>query len=503
MVKLLNSAATLLPSLTADLVVLKTRDGGLGYRPITDRYLLLNSVNNSMRLALDYTDEMGNRIKGLWNSLSKVLGENSFDHARSNVCWEALHASNCSLGNDHKEQVIQVKGRYASLCRSLGREEATTGPFASEVVGFGSNVKKLHKCMQDVLRGLDRDLLVQNVTTLVPRDDQRAAAFLDAYEDKFSNAALLACFPDMPVSATEFHTLVERKLGLPLRALRAHVNDNIRISWRGRQRKVDAYGNQLQLAADAKGGHTPKLHSDTVRHFMQLANASSSIGIRGTTNGKNTFSKCLNPGADLTDENQHRLRQSCIPDGILDARTYASEGAFGDRLNWLAGNNTLVEFKTLARTDLSVSDRARQVQVDLDRKHVNLDNQNPGSTFVKTQKDFNNGKYLALVLGPFGQFSLHASDFVELIAQSRALLMMRHRKIKAGHAYGLCRAPVVSRIGLAGSLGWVRLILDRFRDAACPHPDSSSPFIDLGVDEFNFESFGSQRRCDRGFWRRC
>ncbi len=76
---------------------------------------------------------------------------------------------------------------------------------------------------------------------------------------------------------------------------------------------------------------------------------------------------------------------------------------------------------------------------------------------MKTQKDFNNGKNLALVLGPFGQFSLHASDFVELIAQSRALLMMQHRKIKAGHAYGLCCAPVVSRIGLAGSLGWVRV----------------------------------------------
>ncbi len=102
-----------------------------------------------------------------------------------------------------------------------------------------------------------------------------------------------------------------------------------------------------------------------------------------------------------------------------------------------------------------------------------------------------------MVLGPFGQFSLHASDFVELVAQSRALLVMRHRKIKAKHAYGLCRALVVSRIGLAGSLGWVRLIFDRFRDAACPHPDSPSPFIGLGVGEFNFESFGSQRRSDR------
>ena len=150
-----------------------------------------------------------------------------------------------------------------------------------------------------------------------------------------------------------------------------------------------------------------------------------------------------------------------------------------------------MEFKTLARTDLAVSARAAQVQADLDRKHADLDNRNPGSTFVKTQKEYNDGKYLALVLGPFGQYSLHASDIADLIAQSRALLIMRHRKIKAEHAYGLCRAPVVSRVGLAGSLGWVRLTLDRFRDAVCPHPDSSSPFIDLGLDELNFESFGS------------
>ena len=43
--------------------------------------------------------------------------------------------------------------------------------------------------------------------------------------------------------------------------------------------------------------------------------------------------------------------------------------------------------------------------------------------------------------------------FVEFVAQSHALLMIRHRKIKAGHAYGLCRAPVVSRIGSLGP--WV------------------------------------------------
>ena len=56
---------------------------------------------------------------------------------------------------------------------------------------------------------------------------------------------------------------------------------------------------------------------------------------------------------------------------------------------------------------------------------------------------------------------------------------MRYRKIRPQRAYGLCRAPVVSRLGLAVSLGWVRLILDRFRDAVCTHPDSSDPLLTL------------------------
>ena len=483
--------------MTADRVVLKARDGGLGYRPIADRYLLLNSVNTTMRLALDYTDEMGNRIKGLWNSLSRVLGENSFDYAKRNVCWEALHASGCSLGNDHKAQVAKAKDRYASLCQSLGREEATLGPFASEAAGFGSGTKKLHKCMQDILRDLDKDLLVQKVTASVPKTDQRAAAFLSTCKDKFANAALLACFPDMPVSATEFRTMVERKFGLALTALLPHVGDTIRISGRGKQRKVDAFGNELQLAANAKGGHTYKLHNDFVRLAMQLVD-STNLGIYASTNGKNIYSKCLKPRADLTDESQQRLKQSCLPDGQVDGRTFDSTGVFntGHR-NFLVGNHTLVEMKTYARMELSVSDRARQIQTDVNRQLQNLDQLNPGSTFVKTQMTYNRGTYLALVLGSFGQLSPHASDLVDLIAQSRAILMMRHRNIKPQHAYGLCRAPVVSRLGLAGSLGWVRLILDRFRDAVCPHPDSFPSPFDLDVDEFNFESFGSHRRCNR------
>ena len=58
---------------------------------------------------------------------------------------------------------------------------------------------------------------------------------------------------------------------------------------------------------------------------------------------------------------------------------------------------------------------------------------------------------------------------------------------------------VVSRLGLAGSLDWVGLIFDRFRDAVCTHPDSSTRFVNLENGEFNFESLGSQRRGGCGF----
>ncbi len=42
---------------------------------------------------------------------------------------------------------------------------------------------------------------------------------------------------------------------------------------------------------------------------------------------------------------------------------------------------------------------------------------------------------------------------------------------------------MVTRIGLASSLGWIKLILDRFLEAACSHPDFPSPFIGLGIGE--------------------
>ena len=62
------------PNITSERIVLKCRNGGLGLRPYEQRYLLLNSLNNTLPQAIDRVDESGTLLSGLWNSLASVLG---------------------------------------------------------------------------------------------------------------------------------------------------------------------------------------------------------------------------------------------------------------------------------------------------------------------------------------------------------------------------------------------------------------------------------------------
>ena len=62
------------PNSTADRVALRARHCGLGWRPLTKRYLALNSLNNVMPQAIDRRTNAGFIVSGLWNSLGDVLG---------------------------------------------------------------------------------------------------------------------------------------------------------------------------------------------------------------------------------------------------------------------------------------------------------------------------------------------------------------------------------------------------------------------------------------------
>jgi len=64
-------SGTPLPNFMERRTHLKVKHGGLGFRLLSDRFLLLNSLCNTMPLAIDRKDEKGNVTKGLWNSKKK------------------------------------------------------------------------------------------------------------------------------------------------------------------------------------------------------------------------------------------------------------------------------------------------------------------------------------------------------------------------------------------------------------------------------------------------
>ena len=59
----------LTPDFTKRRISLKVKNGGLGFRPLSDCFLVLNSLNSTMILAIDHKDEKNVVTKGLWNSL--------------------------------------------------------------------------------------------------------------------------------------------------------------------------------------------------------------------------------------------------------------------------------------------------------------------------------------------------------------------------------------------------------------------------------------------------
>ena len=141
-------------------ISLKVKHGGLGFRRLIDRYLLLNSLSNTMPQAIDRTDKEGNFHKGLWNSLSDVLGVGSFDAVNAEHCWTHFHQSSCSLAKDHLVLIHRVKERQSNCLLSIGKisDEEEDDPILSASPDcFGFGIKKLHKAIKDKLRHLDAD----------------------------------------------------------------------------------------------------------------------------------------------------------------------------------------------------------------------------------------------------------------------------------------------------------------------------------------------------------
>ena len=222
----------------------------------------MNSLNNVLPQAIDRLDSKGNLIKGLWNSLSNVLGAGSFDDANKDRCWTAFHASNLSFASDHLSLICLVKNRYINSHTSLHLEPPEGGIFAVSDSCFGYGIKKLHKAIQDKLRDLDYQV-VQSFADSMSGDDQRRIAFCSTHNNVFANSFPLTLAPDpsMRFNLPEFTVAIARKLGAPIPQLLPYVGTTVRSEGRSQKVRVDQYGNGVASAPGVKGGHVSAAHN--------------------------------------------------------------------------------------------------------------------------------------------------------------------------------------------------------------------------------------------------
>jgi len=179
----------------------------------------------------------------------------------------------------------------------------------------------------------------------------------------------------------------------------------------------------------------------------------------------NFFAHCIHH--NLVSEDDERHRQGIIPDMMIDGRYPA-----GQPPNALDNSLRLVELKTLAQRGVSVEERARRIQRDVEHHAKELDAMDDRNTVYPELMSY--GPYAALVVGRFGEFS---KDFVTLrdyVARHKAYAYVEHFNSSINFAMSMFKLSITTRWALMAARGWARLILDRRRDLINDRPSRAA-----------------------------
>jgi hypothetical protein len=145
---------------------------------------------------------------------------------------------------------------------------------------------------------------------------------------------------------------------------------------------------------------------------------------------------------------------------------------------------------------VSESNPAREQRFlnDALKRARNLEAEYPGSSFEKTLMSYGqNGKYLVLVDGPFGNLSEGFNVLVDFLARVRAFRQINRWKMSPNWALALNRHALTQQFGSLAALLWAQHISGRFRCAVSKDTNRLT-----GTDT-DFVRFFSNRR--RGGFR--
>ena len=213
-----------------------------------------------------------------------------------------------------------------------------------------------------------------------------------------------------------------------------------------RARKVgDAFGHAYTTVTGANGDHVRTFHDTVLAYLFDELKAAGNFFRGGPGNStKNTFSHCISQ--NLTDRDCWNL-QGILPDLMLDCSLPP-----GQPSNSLDGYRHLGERRTRAQRNISVEERARRIQLDLDQNAKDLGFElikvprDPRSTVHAKMKSYGiEGRYIALVVGRFGELS---KDFVKLrdyISRQRAYAYNEHFNSSVNMAMSMFKLSITSR----------------------------------------------------------
>jgi hypothetical protein len=101
------------------------------------------------------------------------------------------------------------------------------------------------------------------------------------------------------------------------------------------------------------------------------------------------------------------------------------------------------------------------------------------------------GRYIALVVGRFGEFS---RDFVKMrgyIARQKAYAYNGHFNSSVNIAMSMFKLSITSRRALMAARGWARLILNRHRDLISDRPNCATAAgapLDEAQERYHFDN---------------
>jgi hypothetical protein len=121
------------PEFTRGLFRLKINQGGVGFRPLSERMNFLNCLNNILPQMLEILPVMGPVVsKGFWTSHSDWIGANFFDYANKGTRWKKFFSNTDSaIARELENEIDRVTRLWLNALQPLGKnpDKETESPF--------------------------------------------------------------------------------------------------------------------------------------------------------------------------------------------------------------------------------------------------------------------------------------------------------------------------------------------------------------------------------------